>query len=491
MKPLPPPALVWPLSVLVLLTLCLPGCRKHRPPERVSIEELKVEVAPELESNQLGALKGAVFEPYAASPIHWQPLHPGIFQQSDAAKRLIFCAIVRPSSPACHSLMRELESDPQTVADINQHYLPVLIDADVASEYALLGVELSDEINRRLAFPVLAWVNSSKHVLASTPVSAGQPGGIIQVFTQSHAMIAPMWKDDLEKWQADGSPGYIIQNSAHDHKRRIEQIASRRAEVRLSGQPREDLPQAIRRLALQYDAYVQNFSTAGAAVPTEAMHLLAEAALCEGLDPSIRAQAKQVVASLSDQLMASPMIDPLDGGVFSCRAGQSWQLPVFIKDCVTQAEVSRALLLAHQATGDPRALEVAKGLLNYAELNCRTEQGLFALGAAEDQQPAKWTWTLEEIRESLGEQDSQWWARATGMEELGNVPIELDASRKLLRKNALALAQGSAETARALSMSPDDFQKRFEAARRKLEQIRSARWRNLHVDRSPHLEASL
>lgn len=484
-----PQRLILPL-VLGFSLLLSSSCRRQKPPERIDIEELTVVVDPALNRNNLGGIDGMVYRVFADSPIHWQRLTPKTFEMADRAKRLVFCVVARPQHPGFFDLMRQMEGDRQMVELINSQYVPVLIDADVAREFGFLSAILCSEVNRSISFPLFLWMNKEAHPVACTPVSKAMAGDAVQIFNRSHAMIAPTWRDDLETWMATGKEGYVIKNSRHDHSTRMARALKGLKERRFSEDPRGDVQRAIRWLVAQYDDFAKDFAGSGDLVPTAALRLLSIAAMQEGLNASLRERCRTVLEAMVGNLLTTPMVDPLDGGIFSLRTGGSWLLPAFTRDTVSQIEAASALMWVHQATGMKQARETALRLLQHIESSGITQQGLFALRPELDNEAGKWMWTTAEVREILGEEDAKWWIEMTGMKDLGNLPMEMDPNRTLFRKNALRLVKTPAEMARSLSIEPVEFQERLDAARAKLLKARNLRLRSDHRDESPHLDSS-
>lgn len=478
------------LLLLGLMVVAGTSCRRQKQPERVSIDKLEVVVDPQLNSNRLSGIDSMVYRAFADSPIHWQRFEPETFKLADRAKRLVFCIIARPQHPGFFELMRQLEESPQAVELINNSYVPVLIDADVAREFELLSAILCSEVDRSISFPMFLWLNKEAHPVACTPVSQAMAGDAVQIFNHSHAMIAPTWEDDLERWMASGEEGYVMKNSRHDHAKRRDRARKSLETRRFSEEPVPDLAKAVRRVTSQYDEFAKDFSGSGDMVPTATLRLLAVAALEEKLDETLRQRCVKVLEAMVGNLLTTPMIDPLDGGVFSLRSAGSWQLPSFTRDCVSQSEAAAALLWVDQATSLPGARDAALRTIRHIEATCATEQGLFALRPELDTEAGKWMWTTSEVSEVLGEEDAAWWIEMMGMADLGNLPMEVDPHRKLFRKNALRQVKTPAEMARSLSLDPQAFQQRLEAARAKLAKARSARLRVGKPLDSPHLVSS-
>jgi uncharacterized protein YyaL (SSP411 family) len=258
----------------------------------------------------------------------------------------------------------------------------------------------------------------------------------------------------------------------------------------MSEQPAVDVVRSLRQLASLYDPYSRSFDEAGGLFPSSSLELLATAAARHGLPADVRARSLETTRELLTDLLPSAMFDPLDGGVFSSRRGPSWALPSFVRDCPGQARVVEAMIEAYRATGNPRALETALGLISFTEKNYGTPEGLFSVGLTDETDPEKWMWTVEDIEKELGPEDSKWWIKATAMKGLGNLPSEADPRREFFRLNTMGLTQTTAEIAADLGQPVDIFTAKLEAAKAKLLAVRNARLGKLSRDECSHAGAT-
>ncbi len=467
-----------PLAALLvcLATVVSVSCRKERnedPRDKAPVGKM----APELLTNQLGRYPGAVYRSQALSPIHWQPWTKETMESAKAAHRLMFCVIATPQQPSFQEVLAALDMDPTAVQDINDDYVPVLIDGDASREMGILTADLCLEIGRPLNLPLFVWMTYEGNPVAWIPVPPSEPAAVRELFNQSHSMVAQMWRE---------VPEYVLKNSRLDNENRRARIKQRKVVKVMSEQPAEDLVRCLRQLASLYDPYSRSFDETGGLFPSSSLELLASAAIHPGLPDDARERCIFTTRELLKDLLSSAMFDPLDGGVFAARRNVSWALPVFNRDCTTQGRVAVALLAACHATGDPRALEKALNIISYTEKAHRTQDGLFVVGLAPESDPAKWMWSVEEVSQILGPQDADWWIKATGMQGLGNLPSEVDPRREYFRSNTLSLTQTVAEIAAGLSMPVETFTPRFEAARAKLLAVRENRLGKTLRDASAH-----
>jgi uncharacterized protein YyaL (SSP411 family) len=161
-----------------------------------------------------------------------------------------------------------------------------------------------------------------------------------------------------------------------------------------------------------------------------------------------------------------------------------------MRECPSQARVAVALIEAHRATGNPRALAKALGLIRFAEQTHATPEGLFAVGLMRETDPESWMWQVEDIRKLLAPEDAEWWIKATAMQGLGNLPSEVDPQREFFRGNTLGLAKTVAELAAELGQPLATFTPRFDAVRAKLLAERNRRIGKITRDESAHAPAT-
>jgi uncharacterized protein YyaL (SSP411 family) len=467
-------------TLVCLLMLGSGGCRKNEG-QSAAPPGARAEVAPELLKNDLVSLPGAVYRSQAASPIHWQQWTQTTFERAKAANRLLFCVVALPQQPGFQSVLSALDGDSDLVSSINDSYVPVLVDGDASRELGLLTADLCAEIKRPLQLPLFIWITPEGNPVAWIPVAASNSNSVSELFNQSHSMVNRMWTDDS---------GYVLTNSGKDNINRRMRIGQRKNATVMSQQPAADLLRCIRQMCSLYDTYSRNFDEAGGLFPAGALDLLSTAAVHPGLSDEVRTRCMETTRELLIDLLPSPMFDPIEGGVFSSRRGNSWALPGFSTDCVSQTRAVVALIHAYRATGDLRALDKALASISYAEKSFTTTEGLFAVGLVPEVDISRWLWTVEEIEKELPAEEAAWWIKATGMKGLGNLPSEVDPRREFFRANSIGIGKSIPELAKEFSLPPEEFSTRFETSRKKLLKVRNARHGEVMRDDASHAGAS-
>ncbi len=465
---------------LVGLVLLL-GCGDKKVNEGVLPEEVSGDVWGVPVENSLGGLPGPVYGSQATSPIHWQPWTQASLDMARNSKRLVWAVIVLPQQPSFVEILQTLSSDAATVNLINSTYLPILIDGDAIREFGMLSRDLCAEIGKGLQIPLMVWMTPEGNPVAWTPLPSVDGDSATKIFAQSHSMVAQTWVDD---------PDYVKTNSRLDQSSRRERILQHYKETKASDEPAADALRALRQLTSLYDPSPGIFDEAGGLFPVGVLDVLSMSSRMTSLPEEQRDRSFKVLDALVDDIVVSPMFDPLDGGVFNSRQGSSWTFPNFSRDCASQARVIVSLLNAYESTGEQRALDRARGVLEFVEGNHITESGLFTYGSNGSGDAGKWLWQYEEVRNILSPEELPVWMAASGMERSGNLPTELDPLSKYLKSNSIAFAKSPDEVAGLVGIDSTRAKELLESARVKLLEVRNGRMDVSYKDKDPNAVAT-
>jgi len=476
--PSPPirPAL---LALACVLPLAGTSCRKARPPV-VRVAAPTAEIAPELGRNAAGESFSPTLRAQASSPIHWQPWSRETFERAEKANRLILAVIIQPQQADYRGVLAAMDASPEIVRDANTNYVPVLIDGSVFREMALLAPVFCGDTRQPLRLPLLAWFTPAGHLV--TTVSSNPEGNNLPlIFDQAHGTVSQMW---------ESSRDYVLQNSAHDHQSRLARVsAGAKIQAPLDNAAAESLT-AIRKLTALYDPLSHSFDNVGGLFPASSLELFASAALAPQVGDSLRQRAGDTTSGLSHDLSTSSMIDPLDGGVFAARRSASWELPIFNRDCTTQARAAIALFQASRAPGDPVLLEQARAAVQFAEKNYGTPDHLFSAGGDAFFPAEQWLWKMDDLEKALSASQIRLWTYLSDWRPMGNIPIDNDPKRLYLHLNRLAMSSSLDQAAEKLGLSPEDVRREFETARQTLLSLRNQRFGNTTPERTPQAAAS-
>jgi uncharacterized protein len=415
-------------TVLFFGLLFIAGCGEEKKEEDVQMGEYRKGVeGGDLIKNRLAGLQGALYRSQEGSKIHWHAWGQEAFEIAKRENRLIVALVLMPQHQDYVRFLEEIESSKTVVREFNENYLPVLVDAGVFREWVPHSANLNAESDRPLKFPMLVWMTAEVNPIAWVSMDRSNTDqGVESLFLSSHSMVLNIWQEDS---------AYVTNNSRLDQKNRRERMDETRNRRELSGEPAVAAVQALRQLGSQYDVTSRSFDEAGGLFPVGSIELMSYGARFEGLPAGVSIRAKEVMEYLIEDLMVSPMFDPLDGGVFSARLGNTWDMPTFYRNCDMQARVISSLVDGYEVTGRDKILEYAKGVMRFAENGYRTEDGVFGNGVVAISREEDWLWKIEDVRSVLSNEEAEVWIMATGMTEVGNIPVEVDTARKYIKSN--------------------------------------------------------
>jgi uncharacterized protein len=454
-----------PAIALLALTSCLSSCGKdetaagkHAGPPPV--------IAPEMQVNQMTTGPQGLLAARKDSPVHWQQWEPAVLKRATDARRLVLILVGSAQYPGCVEALDMIDRDPKLVSRLNGEFLPVLADLDTARECGIAAGLLSIDGKTNIGFPFMLVLSPEGNEVAWRPILSGSGSDFREVFEKSTDLVAKMWADD---------PEFTLRNSKADHQKRVTQIIPPDA-VADSTARDAFLIRMTRQLISQYEPDIGILSGTGGLFPLGSLQCLASSSHDPAIPADVAGRCREAVAAFSKHLLSSAMVDPLDGGLYSTRRGNSWDLPMTQRTCMTQARAARALVSLHASTGDPRSLEVARGAVKFAEDQFATADGLFS----NQRQPVptamrEQLWTREQIEAALTPQEAALWKALCGVQDLGNLAMEADPMREFFRMNSLAMRVPLAEAAAKAKVDPAQAAGLFESGRKKLLAARLAR----------------
>lgn len=437
------------------------GLDAELPPEEVGVGQ-SVEVG----RNEMAGLPGPIYQGMGESAIHWRPWTREALEEAGTLKRMIFAVVAMPQQSTYKEELSGLESRADVVSEINENYVPILIDGGGVREMGLLASTLSKELGTDFDKPMMIWMTPEGAPVSWMPLAAEggeDAGGVFQRFS---VVMKGMWQDERE---------YFLNNSEMNLALIKGKMLGELESQRTGGDLADQSAGYLRQLVSLYDPLSRSLDEAGSFFPSGVLELLAMGVQTDGLPGDLEKRSREVLSSLLDDLLRSAMFDPIEGGVYSSRQGAGWSLPNFTRDCSSQAKVAVSLLESFAATGDRRALVRALGVLEFADKNYLTADGLYSFGGGSPGEVSEWMWSFDEIRELLSPKEFPVLVIAAGLEENGNIPMEIDSERKFFRKNSLLNTKDAGEVAELLDADEEEISALLKGAMAKLLEARNER----------------
>jgi uncharacterized protein YyaL (SSP411 family) len=400
---------------------------------------------------------------HADNPVEWYPWGEAAFEKARRENRPLFISIGYFTCHWCHVMARESFENPDIAELLNEHFVSIKIDREQRPDLDAAYMQYVTLTSGRGGWPMSVWATpEGEPFLGGTyyPPEAkyGQPG-----FKSLLARLAVLWLTD-----EDG-----IRETA----------ASAVATLRRVGGPVEPLKklddgplvEARREYADSFDELQGGFGTAPKfPQPARLLFLLAD---------DDAASAPMALTTL-DHMLAGGIVDQLAGGFHRYSTDFGWRVPHFEKMLYDQALMARVCLEAWRHSKVRRYADCVRSTLDFTLAGMQHARGGYysALGAdspagddsAHIQEGAYYTWTLQQLKQALPDDELRAWATARfGIQQQGNALS--DPLGELQGRNVLWRALDDSELSTRFKVDADVVAKRNAEVDRQLLLARSGR----------------
>src|SRR5580704_4713503 len=178
------------------------------------------------------------------------------------------------------------------------------------------------------------------------------------------------------------------------------------------------------------------------------------------------AQLRNVIVTTLEHMANGGVYDQLAGGFHRYSVDERWVVPHFEKMCYDNSELLKNYVHAYQATGSEFFAEVARDIIRWMDewLSDRARGGFYASQDADismDDDGDYFTWTLDEARAVLTEEEAQVAALYYDIDEVGEMHHNP-------AKNVLYVRAPIEEIARRMSLSAERVKQLLDSAKKKL-----------------------
>ena len=350
-------------------------------------------------ANRLAGETSPYLLQHAENPVDWYPWGEEAFARAREEDRAVLVSIGYSACHWCHVMERESFEDEQIAQLMNERFVCIKVDREEHPDVDAIYMDAVQAMTGQGGWPLNAFLTPD-----AVPFWAGT------YFPPEARQGMPAWPQVLTAIGA-----------AWDEQR--EEIRSQAGGIveRLRGaaalKPPEDeidpasLDAAVAGLRKLYDAEHGGFGTAPKFPPASAIEFLLG-----------RGEREMALHTLR-RMASGGMYDQVGGGFARYSVDRFWLVPHFEKMLYDNALLARAYLHAWQVTGEPLFERVCRETLDWALAELRQEEGAFAsaLDADAEGVEGKFTvWSLDEVREVLGDELGAEAIEHFGMTEGGN-----------------------------------------------------------------------
>ncbi len=409
---------------------------------------------------------------HAGDLVAWRPWGDAAFALARAQGKPVLLSIGYASCHWCHVLERESFCDAGAAAEINGHYVPILVDREALPSVDAYYSAFVAAASGSAGWPLIVLLDADRRPIAGTS------------YLPRARLLAALTAFD-QRWAAtgarlaEGSAGVVARMAAP-------------APPAMSDPPDAArlLRHALTALSAQYDAVDGGFGTAPKFPQPATLELL--------LRPEASEDDRGRCLATLDHLIGGAIHDILGGGFHRYAVDAAWRVPHFEKMLPDQALMCSLCLRSAHALHAPALMAIAREILAYCEARLQEPDGGYAAGEDADSLPlgapgvsapgegaavegAYYRWSQAEIDAALapmgarGAMASRLLAAVCALHPAGNVPPELDPGGGLSGCNLLRLEKPAADCAAAVGMKPTDADALFAQALGCLARARAAR----------------
>ena len=347
---------------------------------------------------------------HADNPVDWYPWGAEAFERARREQKPILLSVGYSSCHWCHVMAHESFEDEEIAALMNRAFVNIKVDREERPDVDGVYMAATQALTGQGGWPMTVFLTPDRQPFyAGTyfpPEDAqGRPG-----FRRLLGIISHAWDHDREQ----------LVRSADSIASRLQESAGRAAG---GGQVTAGLPaQAVERLRGEFDSESGGFGGAPKfPTPGNLEFLLAHDARSGG--DGARPAAVEMALHTLRRMALGGICDQLGGGFSRYSVDERWLVPHFEKMLYDNAQLVRCYLHAYQITSDRSYERIARETLSYLTREMLDAEGGFYSAQDADSEGIEgkfFLWTIEQVREVLGEQDADLFNARYGVTAAGN-----------------------------------------------------------------------
>ena len=399
--------------------------------------------------NALAHASSAYLRSAMHQPIQWHEWGEEAFAAARRQNKPMLLDIGAVWCHWCHVMDRESYDDPQVAALVNEHFIAVKVDRDERPDIDTRYQAAVSAVSGQGGWPLTAFL---------TPDGKPFYGGTY--FPPNDGYGRPSFKRVL----LSIANAYKEKNGEVVEQAKMVESAIAQAEsfAGRSGRISANVVAAIEKSAFSmFDPQHGGFGQAPKFPHPSVLDLLIEQYARNG-DERLR----NLIVTTLGHMANGGVYDQLAGGFHRYSVDERWVVPHFEKMCYDNSELLKNYVHAYQATGSEFFASVARDIIRWMDkwLSDRERGGFYASQDADismDDDGDYFTWTLDEARAVLTEEETQVAALHYDINEIGEMHHNP-------AKNVLFVRSPIEEIARRMSLSVDRVKSLLESAKKKM-----------------------
>ncbi len=407
------------------------------------------------EQSRLADSPSAYLRSAAHQPVEWYPWGPEAFERARELDRPVLLDIGAVWCHWCHVIDRESYENEETARIVNELYVAIKVDRDERPDVDARYQQGVGALSGQGGWPLTGFLTPDGDVFWGGTYFPpedryGRPG-FPRVLREVAAFYAEHRDDALHQGE------------------QVRQSIARSAALSEGGTPGPELLDAIvSGIRGEYDSRHGGFGNQPKFPHPAAIDLLMQQHL-RADDAGLMDIAAHTLRAMGE----GGVYDQLGGGFHRYSVDARWIVPHFEKMLYDNAGLLRNYAWATALTDEPLFRKIATGIVAHVDGlgSDRALGGFYASQDADiglDDDGDYWTWTLDEVREVLDEDETRVALLYYGVEEVGDM-------QENPAKNVLHVARSVDAISAQLDMPGPDVERLLETAGSKLLSARSGR----------------
>jgi uncharacterized protein len=404
--------------------------------------------------NSLARASSAYLRSAMHQPIQWHEWGPEAFATAQRENKPMLLDIGAVWCHWCHVMDRESYDDPAIAEIVNEHFIAMKVDRDERPDIDSRYQAAVQAVSGQGGWPLTAFLTPDGKPFYGGTYFPPNDGYGRPSFRRVLLSIANAYKEkngDVVE-QAKMVESAIAQSESFQGRggkisaravTAIEESAFKMFDARHGGfgqAPKFPHPSALDLLIERYaraqdSAELRSAGRTNAPVPTQ---------------PD---QLRNVIVTTLEHMANGGVYDQLAGGFHRYSVDERWVVPHFEKMCYDNSELLKNYVHAYQATGSEFFAHVARDIIRWMDewLSDRERGGFYASQDADinmDDDGDYFTWTLDEARAVLTEEEAQVATLRYDVNEIGEMHHNP-------AKNVLFVGESIGEIAKRMSVTPE------------------------------------
>jgi uncharacterized protein YyaL (SSP411 family) len=399
--------------------------------------------------NSLAHASSAYLRSAMHQPVQWHEWGEEAFASAQRENKPMLLDIGAVWCHWCHVMDRESYDDAEVAAIVNEHFIAVKVDRDERPDIDSRYQAAVSAVSGQGGWPLTAFLTPDGKPFYGGTYFPPNDGYGRPSFKRVLISIANAYKE---------KHGDVIEQA----KMVESAIAQAESFAGRSGRVSHRIIAAIQKSAFSmFDAQRGGFGQAPKFPHPSALDLLIER-YARVADESLR----NLIVTTLEHMADGGVYDQLAGGFHRYSVDERWVVPHFEKMCYDNSELLKNYVHGYQATGSEFFANVARDIIRWMDewLSDRERSGFYASQDADismDDDGDYFTWTLDEARAVLTEEEAQVAALHYDINEIGEMHHNP-------AKNVLYVRAPIEEIARGMNFSVERMQSLLDSAKKKM-----------------------